>query len=541
MGKKYTVVDLFAGAGGLSYGFELTRHYEVKIAFENNPVMQKTYKKNHPEVEVKGDVCQADYEQIKAQFGQIDVVIGGPPCQGFSNANRQRSKAISVNNMLVKQYVRAINELQPSAFVMENVSMLKSDVHYFYLRKNDEDLKYLKAEKITLKPLILLESCFFFPEAIEIVKDRTVITDNLWPSKIYDSVNVVYKFRKNLHKMHRALNNHKNVLLKFLNACQGQKENTQIDNQNEIAFSALRAYYAGELQVEKLAEKIEYALQIQKMLKRALEVIENDLQVSTYDSKNGLVAVIPTYAVYDYLKDVLGTEQNDYVITDGVLSAAAFGAPQRRNRFIVMGIKREISEELSFPKVVFEEDRYRTVRDAIGDLEAVKPNVELQDDIDGIQLDPVQPKSDLGQALRDSKILRNHIITKTTEVAMARFRAIKEGENFHSLADDLKTNTYTDVERTQNTIYLRLKYDEPSDTVVNVRKSMWIHPVLDRAVSVREAARLQTFPDSYVFCGSKDKQYQQVGNAVPPSLAKAIAEQLTLYLDNTRTCEKSDG
>ena len=53
---------------------------------------------------------------------------------------------------------------------------------------------------------------------------------------------------------------------------------------------------------------------------------------------------------------------------------------------------------------------------------------------------------------------------------------------------------------------------------------MWIHPTLDRAISVREAARLQTFPDSFVFCGSKDKQYQQVGNAVPPLLAGAIAE-----------------
>ena len=59
---------------------------------------------------------------------------------------------------------------------------------------------------------------------------------------------------------------------------------------------------------------------------------------------------------------------------------------------------------------------------------------------------------------------------------------------------------------------------------------MWIHPTLDRAISVREAARLQTFPDSFVFCGSKDKQYQQVGNAVPPIMAKSIAEKLARVL-----------
>ena len=78
---------------------------------------------------------------------------------------------------------------------------------------------------------------------------------------------------------------------------------------------------------------------------------------------------------------------------------------------------------------------------------------------------------------------------------------------------------------------MRLKYDEPSGTVVNVRKSMWIHPVLDRAISIREAARLQTFPDSFVFEGTKDSQYQQIGNAVPPYLARAIAKSVIAVLD----------
>ncbi|HHQ5399179.1 TPA: DNA cytosine methyltransferase, partial [Enterobacter kobei] len=64
------------------------------------------------------------------------------------------------------------------------------------------------------------------------------------------------------------------------------------------------------------------------------------------------------------------------------------------------------------------------------------------------------------------------------------------------------------------------------------RKSMWIHPIHDRALSIREAARLQTFPDSFVFYGVKDSQYQQIGNAVPPILAKALAQQLCSFLDH---------
>lgn len=119
---------------------------------------------------------------------------------------------------------------------------------------------------------------------------------------------------------------------------------------------------------------------------------------------------------------------------------------------------------------------------------------------------------------------------QTRETAMTRFKALKAGQNFHDLDPELKT-TYSNADRTQNTIYMRLKYDEPSGTVVNVRKSMWIHPVLDRAISIREAARLQTFPDSFVFEGTKDSQYQQIGNAVPPFLARAIAKSVIAILD----------
>ena len=75
-------------------------------------------------------------------------------------------------------------------------------------------------------------------------------------------------------------------------------------------------------------------------------------------------------------------------------------------------------------------------------------------------------------------------------------------------------------------MYKRLNPDMPSDTVVNVRKSMWIHPVFNRAVSAREAARLQSFPDDYIFYGTKDSVYQQIGNAVPPVLGRAVAEKV---------------
>ena len=65
----YKVVDLFAGAGGLSLGFMQTKKYDIKVAFENNPAMQKTYKKNHMGVDVRDDVCLADYNDIQKKYG----------------------------------------------------------------------------------------------------------------------------------------------------------------------------------------------------------------------------------------------------------------------------------------------------------------------------------------------------------------------------------------------------------------------------------------------------------------------------------------
>lgn len=135
-------------------------------------------------------------------------------------------------------------------------------------------------------------------------------------------------------------------------------------------------------------------------------------------------------------------------------------------------------------------------------------------------------RNSLAYSLRNTNVLFNHVMTQSKETALKRFTALAEGQNFHDLKSEMKEDTYTNVTRTQNTIYMRLKYDEPSGTVVNIRKSMWIHPTINRALSIREAARLQTFPDSFVFTGAKDAQYQQVGNAVPPMLANAIANKV---------------
>lgn len=525
----YNVIDLFAGAGGLSLGFMQTQKYDIKVAFENSPYMQDTYRLNHPGVDVRGDVCAADYDEIQAKYGPIDVVIGGPPCQGFSNANRQKNHAISQNNMLVKQYIRAVLELQPKAFVMENVSMLRSDVHRFYLNKSDCALVEKYAVPTEDSVLLLLDSQFLFEGASEIVQDPEQISKYLWKEEHYALLNVIYKAAKNPKKLTAALTKHQRKILQYAELYSADIAEDEVTQSGFRAFSALADYYKGNASLDSIKDAIEPAVMIQRMLGKAKEIFDNEIVVDRYSVENGLAAVIKSYAVFDYLKAILGSSDNNYTINAGVLCAADYGAPQKRMRFVVMGIKRSISDEIKLPIGRFADGNYRTVRDAIADLENVPTVTDLADDI-GTPIQTIQNLGELGCSLRNAEVLKNHIITKTTDTAMARFKALKPGQNFHALDDELKTNTYTDVSRTQNTIYLRLNYDEPCGTVVNVRKSMWIHPSLDRAVSVREAARLQTFPDSFVFCGSKDKQYQQVGNAVPPIMAKAIAKKLAAQL-----------
>lgn len=538
----YKVVDLFAGAGGLSLGFMQTQKYDIKVAFENSPYMQDTYRLNHPGVEVQGDVCTADYDAIKKKYGEIDVVIGGPPCQGFSNANRQKNHAISQNNMLVKQYTRAILELKPKAFVMENVSMLKSDVHRFYMEESDIETVKRCGIPVKSTPLHLLDAEYVFDGALEIVKDQQKIQQYLWPEQHYFELNVIYKAAKNLDKMKSALEKHKKKLCAAAADYAKSSDNNHISRVSADAFQAVLNYYSGVLDASALKSKIEPAIMIQRMLSKAQEIYENHIVVDAHTVEDGIAAVIRSFAVYDYLEKVLQAPENDYVLDKGVLCAADYGAPQKRMRFVVIGIKRSISPKVALPKGRFDADEYRTVRDAISDLEEVTPVFDLEDDKDGIRIERKENLNELASALRNAEVLRNHIVTKTTDIAMERFRALKQGQNFHALDESLKMNTYTDAARTQNTIYLRLNYDEPSGTVVNVRKSMWIHPTLDRAISVREAARLQTFPDSFVFCGSKDKQYQQVGNAVPPIMAKSIAKKLAKILkDNLPEGEQRGG
>ena len=528
-GKKmaYKVIDLFAGAGGLSLGFTQTGKFEIVAAAENNPDARRTYKRNHKLARLYSDVHTIDYEELKDACGTIDVVIGGPPCQGFSNANRQHTTMISMNNRLVKEYVRAVCELEPKAFVMENVAMLRSNVHRFMVEEADLNNPTIMGLKLAEDKLELLPKSIDFPNAVPFAQNLDNIQKYMWDEKAFKVISVLYRFRINRPKFAASVERYQKYLIKLLADIAAKEDNDWIRQQERRMAQMLIAYINDEeLEFEALIQAIETPLFVQRMLGRMQELSDGSIHINRYEVENGtLIAVVQSYAVFDYINGVLSAKPYNYNIKAKVYNALDYGAPQKRERFIIVGTKSDVIYDP--PKAEFTSDTFRTVYDAIADLQGVSASTQI--DAPPVELPRMENLSPLAQMLR-GRLLYNHVSTATREVAQARFAALKEGQNFHDLGADLKT-TYSNAERTQNTIYMRLKYDEPSGTVVNVRKSMWVHPELDRAISIREAARLQTFPDTFIFEGSKDSQYQQVGNAVPPILSNAIARSLIKALD----------
>lgn len=529
----YKVVDLFAGAGGLSLGFEETGEFEVVAFVENNKNATKTYLENNKNAKHYSDILKLDFKKLNKELGNIDIVIGGPPCQGFSNANRQRRKIINGSNELVKRYVEAIKVLQPNIFVMENVKTIDSDKHFFCL--TSEDKNYIINElklKIYPQEVILYNRNEYIEELHKSIEDNSYLEwTQIQESELYLLKNML----KKANSIKKFLDKKSNIKTLELVVDQLQNESNEpnwLSELNNNTKNLLRNIIANGEILKTDILILEVFCDVQRLFIGINELREYD---AIYDlNKNNISIVISlhAYKVIEYVKRSF--EYLGYNIEGNVLNAADFGVPQSRERFIMMGIKKTFIDNLKieFPKPIIEDkNNYITVREAIEDLSNYEPSTGDMSDF--IEIDnQISINSFLSNIIYEgnSQYIYNHVCTDSRDVAKERFKMIKQGDNFHSLPDNLK-DTYANPERTQNTIYKRLDYDNPSDTVVNVRKSMWIHPIKDRAISAREAARLQSFPDWYKFIGTKDSVYQQIGNAVPPLLGRAIAEKVLDILE----------
>jgi DNA (cytosine-5)-methyltransferase 1 len=236
-----------------------------------------------------------------------------------------------------------------------------------------------------------------------------------------------------------------------------------------------------------------------------------------------IVKLEPDFIVMENVPEILGDKYlhhyreakeifttNGYFINQQIYNSATFEVPQARNRAIIIASK----SEFSLPKGLLNPEEFKTVKDAIGDLPKINPG-EIS-------------KKDYYHRCASHKKSTIETISKVPKNGGSRPKGIGP-----KCLD--KVNGFYDV-------YGRLSWDKPAITITqysrNPASGRFSHPVQNRGLTIREAARIQSFPDGFVFEGNLDECFKQIGEAVPPLLSLAIASQIANSLSSQKVLSK---
>ena len=240
-----------------------------------------------------------------------------------------------------------------------------------------------------------------------------------------------------------------------------------------------------------------------------------------------------------------------YKTSYSVLNSAWFGAPQLRERVFIIGVAEEypFNESLIFPQQEIQFDDYVTVDMAISDL----PPIESGEGSER-QKYHTTPQNDYQiWARQNSGGVFNHVAMRHTDRLIERFKVIKAGQSVADVSMEHSALKRGNPKIKSGKVFgqnnMRVFPNLPSPTVAASFQSNFIHPHLNRNFTAREGARLQSFPDNYTFMGRRTtmswekslSQYQQIGNAVPPLLAKAIAANINQYFETVDSISEDGG
>lgn len=197
-----------------------------------------------------------------------------------------------------------------------------------------------------------------------------------------------------------------------------------------------------------------------------------------------------------------------YKVVYKVLTASNYGTPQNRRRAVFVGFKD--GKEFIFPQQTVEQ--LVTSYEALSDL----PENSLEDGSDY----PMTTNCDYQKLMRcNSSKIYNHQITEHSERTKEIIALVPDGGNYKNLPEELQQT------RKVHIAWTRLNSQKPSFTIDTGHRHHF-HYKWNRIPTVRESARIQSFPDDFIFLGTKTSQYKQVGNAVPPLMAEAIAKKI---------------
>ncbi len=259
------------------------------------------------------------------------------------------------------------------------------------------------------------------------------------------------------------------------------------------------------------------------------------------ENVKGLLSMQKGEVIKTIIEEFTNAGECGYNVACKVLKASDYGVPQNRERVILIGFRKDLNIKPQHPEP-YNQDHLITVDEAISDLPQIEAGqgVEIQDYL-------TEPQNAYQQLMRtNSKQVQNHIAMKHSARLIERFKAIKPGQDLLDVWEThgaLKRGAPTEkstIKFHQNN--KRLFGDQPAPTVAASFQSNFVHPHLNRNFTAREDARLQSFPDDFVFEGMRTKmswekglsQYQQIGNAVPVLLAKAIAISIVNQLNTIK-------
>lgn len=220
-------------------------------------------------------------------------------------------------------------------------------------------------------------------------------------------------------------------------------------------------------------------------------------------------------------------EDRGYIVNNAILDASEYGVPQKRLRNFFIITKGTAFDMKSIKKA----DYKVSVKEAIGELYDFENQRE-----ESITLKN-EPITDYQRYLRAlNNVVINHDIHYPAQIQQTRISFVPQGGNWKDVPEGLWETSRTQKTGRKNrhsSAYKRLKEDDVSVTIdAGNQHSNYYHPIFNRIPTVREAARIQSFPDDFVFEGTMTEQYLQVGNAVPPILAKCIALAIKERFEN---------
>ncbi len=273
----------------------------------------------------------------------------------------------------------------------------------------------------------------------------------------------------------------------------------------------------GKRQMDDRANLFMQYKRILQILKPTVFVFENVVGILTMD-KGNLFKKIQTEF-----------EELGYILKQKTLNAADFGVPQQRERVILVGMKEKNNFIYPIPTHGEGLKPYVTLKDAIGDLPCIKSGQEknyYETDIgDNEFLKFVRANVD--------NFLEEHKAPKNGEHLIKIMETLKDGQSKNDLPEEIRPKSG------YGNTYAKLWWEKPATTITRnfacPSSSRCIHPRDSRAMSIREGARLQSFPDDYKFYGADGMKRLEIGNAVPPLLSIAIAKQILEALKNKAT------